>query len=218
MRPLKPIAALVLATTTSLATAQALPGEYSVSGKEPGGRSYVGKLTIVQTGPTYRLTYRDTRTQRGMGIQKGNALFAAWGPNSKCTVSALEINADGSMNGPWGDLDQNALGTERLARQSGAPGSIVGTYASTGNAPNGDAYSGVTNIEQRGELFKVTFRGGGEQYDGVAVRFGNTLGVSYGGPQCGVTAYEIKSDGSLAGVVATYGESLKGSEEMRKGW
>ena len=218
MRALKLLATLTLVAASGIAAAQALPGEYSVTGREPGGRTYVGKLTIVQSGPTYRLTYRDTRTQRGMGIQKGNALFAAWGPNGRCTVSALEINADGSISGPWGDLDQNALGTERLSRQSGAPGDIAGTYAATGNAPNGDAYSGVTTIEKRGEVYKITFRGGGDQYDGVAVRLGNTLGVSYGGPQCGVTAYEIRADGSLAGAVALYGESLKGSEEMRKGW
>ncbi len=205
--------------SASLVSAQVnLPGEYTVTGKDFAGQAFTGKLSIVQRQAVYRMTYRDGRTQRGMGIQRGNALFAAWGPNISCTVSALEIGADGNMSGPWGDLDQNILGTENLKRQSGAPSDVVGTFESSGKTPTGESYSGVTTIERRGAVFKVTFRGDGDVQEGVGVRLGNYLSVSYGGKNCGVTAYDIKADGSLVGVFAAFGESRVGSEEMRKGW
>lgn len=209
---------LALVFQLSITHAAGIEGDYSVKGQDPAGKTYSGKLTIKADGPVFRLTYKDGNTLRGMGIQRGDNLFAAWGPSNKCTVSALEIKADGNLEGPWGDLSNSKLGTETLKRQSGADNNVPGTFSSSGVDPDGHSYAGVTTIEARGAIYKVTFKSEGEKYDGVGVKHGNYLAVSYGGEKCGVTAYSIKGDNTMNGVYAEYGQAKAGREEMVKGW
>jgi hypothetical protein len=205
----------VLCTLVSSAYAN-VAGQYNVKGKDFAGQAYEGKLTISSVGPVYRLSYRDGRTERGMGILRGDTLFAAWGPSKRCSVSALEIK-DGYLEGPWGDLDRNALGSETLTRNSGS--GVVGVYSVSGKDPEGVDYAGTTTIDQRGDVFKVSFSGDGQTWEGVAIRLGNHLAVSYGGPKCRVTAYRLDSQtNTLSGHYAEYGESRLGSEKMTKGW
>lgn len=212
------IASATLSLSSGMAQAAGIEGDYTLKGKSANGSSYAGKLRVSAAGPVYRLSYQDNRTLRGMGVQRGNNLFAAWGPNDACTVSALEIRSDGSLEGPWGDLSHNKLGTETLKRQSGAPSDVAGTYASSGLDPDGNAYQGITTIEARGAIYKVVFKGGGENYEGVAVKHAGYLAVSYGGEKCGVTAYGIRPDNTMSGIYAEYGTSGTGTEEMVKGW
>jgi hypothetical protein len=182
------------------------------------GSSYSGQVTIKQDGPVFRLSFEDGRTVRGMGIQRADYLFTAWGPSNKCTVSALEIKPDGSLEGPWGDLSRSKLGTETMKRQSGDQSSMVGTFASSGLDPDGFSYAGVTTIEARGTIFKVTHNSEGETDVGVGIKAGNYFAVSYGGERCGVTAYQIRGDGTMSGVYAEYGQARAGSSELVKGW
>lgn len=209
---------LAAGMTSVLAQANGLNGNYSVKGVSPDGESYVGKLTVQAKGPVFRLTYKDGKTVRGMGIQRGNNLFAAWGPSDKCSVSALQVKPDDSMEGPWGDLASPRLGSESWRRQSGAPGSLNGTYVTDGVDLDGGAYKGIATVEARGELFKVTYKSGGETWKGVGVKHENYLAISYGGDKCGVTAYSIRPDNSMQGVYAEYGQAKSGKEEMVKGW
>lgn len=197
------------------AQAQNLPGTYQVEGRDFDGKAYTGQLRIAAAGPVFRLTYSDNRTMRGMGIQRGNQLFTAWGPNDKCTVSALEIKPDGSMEGPWADLGHAAIGTEALRKQAGAPGAVDGTYASSGRTPEGQSYDGVTTVEARGQVFRVTFKDSDGTQTGVAIRQGQSLGVAYGGNRCGVSVYTIGSDGVLSGPYADPRDQRLGLETIR---
>src|SRR5688572_4361330 len=209
------IVALALAGAAAVATAQ-VPGDYVVDGRDFDGKAYTGKLKIAAAGSVFRLTYSEGGTLRGMGIQRGNQLFTAWGPNSKCTVSALEIKADGSLEGPWGDLERSALGSESLHKQAGAPGQVDGTYTSKGRTPDGESYDGVTTIEARGQVFKVNFKDNDGNQPGVAIRQGQSLAVAYGGSRCGVSVYTINADGSLAGPYADPRDSRLGTETIRR--
>lgn len=209
-------AALALVCVTGLAQAQSLPGEYTVEGRDTSGRAYTGQLRIVAAGPVFRLTYSDNRTLRGMGIQRGNQLFTAWGPSKSCTVSALEIKPDGSMEGPWGDLDKNALGTESMRKQAGAPGQVEGTYTSSGRTPDGESYDGVTTITTRGQTLRVQYRDSTTNDTGVALRQGNALAVAYGGDRCGVSVYTINADGTLTGPYAEPTDERLGLETIRR--
>ncbi len=207
---------IALTLPIGLAYAAGIEGTYAVSGVDVQGDKYVGKLTVTANGPVFRLVYKDDKTQRGMGIQRGNNLFAAWGPSDKCMVSALEVKADGNMDGPWGDLVKTRLGTEKWQRQSGAPNTVLGTYAVDGVDQEGNPYPGVATITARGNLFHVNYKSGGDTYLGVGVRHGNYLAISYGGKKCGVTAYHIKPDDSMSGVYAEYGANKVGTEEMTR--
>ncbi|TWO72346.1 hypothetical protein FN976_06495 [Caenimonas sedimenti] len=208
--------AFVLATGVMGVQAQSLPGDYVVEGRDFDGKAYTGKLRITAAGPVFRLAYTEDRTLRGMGIQRGNQLFTAWGPNSKCTVSALEIKADGNLEGPWGDLERSALGSESLSKQAGAPGQVDGTYTSRGRTPDGESYDGVTTIEARGQVFKVNFKDNDGNQPGVAIRQGQSLAVAYGGSRCGVSVYTINADGTLAGPYADPRDNRLGTETIRR--
>lgn len=196
--------------------AQSLPGDYIVEGRDFDGKAYTGRLRITAAGPVFRMAYTEDRTLRGMGIQRGNQLFTAWGPNSKCTVSALEIKGDGNLEGPWGDLERNALGTESLQKQAGAGGQVDGTYASRGRTPDGESYDGITTIAASGAVFKVNFKDNDGNQPGVAIRQGQALAVAYGGNRCGVSVYTIAPDGTLSGPYAAPTDNRLGLETIRR--
>lgn len=208
--------AISLSVCTLAAQAAGIEGGYTVKGVDVTGAQYAGKLTVTASGPVFRLLYKDTKTVRGMGIQRGNNLFAAWGPSDKCMVSALEMESGGGMSGPWGDLVKSRLGSEKWKRQSGAADGLLGSYAVDGVDQEGNAYPGVATVEARGNLFKVTFKSGGETFRGVGVRHGNYFAISYGGDKCGVTAYSIRPDNSMVGVYAEYGANKMGTEEITR--
>ncbi len=209
------VAAAALALST-LAVAQSLPGNYVVTGKDFDGQPYTGSLRITEAGQVFRLTYSDGKTQRGMGIQRGNQLFASWGPSNKCTLSAMDIQAGGKLAGPWGDLDHTTLGIERLTKQAGAPDKLEGTYESVGKDANGQAYDGITTITANGQTFRVVYKDSASVYNGVGIRQGNGLAVSYGGARCGVSIYSMATDGSLSGPYAEFGDGRLGLETLKK--
>ncbi len=202
----------------SMALASDPVGKYRVKGRDSSGSAYEGRLTVTADSAIYRLTYRDGKTQRGAGILRDNTLFAAWGPSDKCSISALTVNPDGSMEGPWADNGHNKLGNETFKRQSGAKGGLIGSYSSNGIDPEGNEYSGIATIEARGSLFKVTYKSGGETFIGVAARQGNYLAISYGGSKCGLTVYTVKGDNTMSGIFAEFGSSAAGTEEAVKDW
>lgn len=212
------VVAAICCLPLSLALAADPVGKYKVKGKDASGSTYEGKLTITADSAIYRLTYRDGKTQRGAGILRDDNLFAAWGPSDKCSISALSINPNGGMEGPWADNGHNKLGSETFKRQSGPKGSVIGSYSTTGVDQAGNEYSGMATIEARGSLYKVTYKSGGETWLGVAVRHGDYLAISYGGNKCGLTAYTVKGNNTMSGVFADYGSSAAGTEEAVKDW
>jgi hypothetical protein len=196
--------------------AQALPGQYSLSGKDSSGEAYSGRLNIVADGPVFRLTFTDGKVERGMGIQRGNQLFTSWGPNNRCSISALLVQDNGDMRGPWGDLDHSALGTETMSKQAGASGTLEGTYESIGKDMDGRAYEGVTTVSSFGQTLKFVFKDGTSTLNGYGVRVGSSVAVSYGDRACRVSLYTINADGSLSGPYAKFGESALSIERLSK--
>lgn len=211
----RPLVAIAITLLCAVAQAQSLPGRYQVDGRNVDGGTYGGTLTISADGPVFRLVFSDGQSQRGMGIQRGQQLVAAFGPDS-CIVAAMELAADGSLQGAWGQAQRSALGTETLRRQAGAAGQVDGTYAATGRTPTGEGYEGVTTIVPRGQAFHVTFKDSGTPQTGVAVRQDNVLGVAYGGPDCVVSVYTLGADGKLTGRWADPGDTRLGQETVRR--
>ena len=212
----KTLAAAGLVLAACAAHAQSLPGEYNVEGRDFNGKAYSGQLRISAAGPVFRLKYSDNRTIRGMGIQRGNQLFTAWGPSDKCTVSALEVTANGGMEGSWSDLAHDSVGTETMKKQAGAPDKMDGTYVSAGRTPDGEKYDGLTTVETRGQVFRFTYKDDSTNQTGVGIRQGQGVGVAYGGKNCGISVYTIATDGTLTGPYAEPGDNRIGVETIRK--
>jgi hypothetical protein len=208
--------ALLLALSATAATAQGVVGKYTVEGRDFDGKSYSGELTIQAAGPVYRLRYSDGRTMRGMGILRGQQLFTAWGPNDRCTVSALLVGADGNMEGPWGDLAHDALGSETLRRQSGGGERLDGSYVSAGRTPDGEKYDGLVTFQTQGQTYRVRYKDDSSDSSGVAIRQGAGVGVAYGGNRCGISIYQINADGTLSGPYAEPGVGKLGVETLRR--
>jgi hypothetical protein len=203
-------------TAAGYCQAQVATGQYELSGKDPSGESYSGRLTIVAVGPVFRLTFTDGKIERGMGVQRGNQLFTSWGPNNRCSISALIVQENGDMRGPWGDLDHSALGTEALSKQAGAPGALEGTYEAAGKDPDGRAYEGITTVTTLGQSLKFVFKDGTSTINGHGVRVGSSVAVSYGDSSCRVSLYTINPDGSLSGPYAKFGERALSIERLSR--
>lgn len=213
--PCRPLVAGILAAFCTLAQAQSLPGRYQVEGRNLDGGTYAGTLTIAADGPVFRLSFSDGRTQRGMAILRGQHLVAAFGPGS-CIVAAMEMGADGSMQGAWGEVARSALGTETLRKQAGPTGQADGTYAASGRTPGGEGYEGVTTVTARGQTHRVTYKDSGSQQSGVGVVHGQVLGVAYGGAECVVSVYAIGADGNLSGRWADPADTRVGLETVKR--
>jgi hypothetical protein len=87
---------------------------------------------------------------------------------------------------------------------------IAGDYHVHGENPDGRPYEGALRIEQKGEVYALTWETGGTT-NGIGILSGNTLIASYGGPTCGVVAYRKRS-GTLDGIWAMSNSTQLGTE------
>ena len=92
-----------------------------------------------------------------------------------------------------------------------AGGGLAGNYRIHGQNPDGRPYEGALHIEQKGDVYDVTWDSGSTTH-GVGVIEGNQLVVSYGDAACGVVAYRREGAGTLQGKWATSTSSAAGSE------
>jgi hypothetical protein len=85
---------------------------------------------------------------------------------------------------------------------------IVGTYTCLGENTDGKVYKGAVEISKDADCFKVAWTIGKESYEGLGIRTGNVLSVSYKSEGAvGVVVYKIEK-GKLAGKWSLFG--LKG--------
>lgn len=91
-----------------------------------------------------------------------------------------------------------------------AGAAIAGNYHVHGKNPDGRPYEGALHIEQKGEVYALTWETGGTTH-GVGVLSGNQLIASYGDPACGVVAYRKRS-GTLEGIWAMSNSTQLGVE------
>ena len=80
------------------------------------------------------------------------------------------------------------LGVSALAHAAGS--GLAGNYHIHGQNPDGRTYEGALHIEQKGDVYGVTWESGGTTR-GIGVLAGNQLVVAYGDAACGVIAYAV---------------------------
>jgi hypothetical protein len=101
------------------------------------------------------------------------------------------------------------LGLHMIAQAAGA--GIAGNYHIHGQNPDGRPYEGALRIEQKGEVYALTWDSGGTTH-GVGVLQDGHLVVGYGDSACGVVAYKKQSAGVLDGIWAMANSTQLGSE------
>jgi hypothetical protein len=74
-------------------------GSYRVTGRNPDGSSYDGKVTIARLGSVFRVEWRvGSSSYRGTGKLDGNLLTVDWG---EPTPVVYAVAADGALAGLW---------------------------------------------------------------------------------------------------------------------
>ena len=89
-----------------------LAGLYDVTGKNPGGADYKGKLAVNKQGAGYSFQWDIGGTQfNGFGIQTGDKASIGFG-GQQCGFVSYEIKPDGTLEGKWGGQGSTVVGTE----------------------------------------------------------------------------------------------------------
>ena len=89
-----------------------LAGIYDVTGTNPGGKDYKGKLAVNKHGRGYRFDWDvGGRTLSGYGVQSGDMASAGFG-GPQCGFVSYEIMQDGTLSGQWGGSGSSEFGTE----------------------------------------------------------------------------------------------------------
>lgn len=191
-----------------------IAGEYTVVGTNENGSPYKGALEIIKHGAVYQFRWNAGKQYDGVGVPNGDVVAVAFtgGANGKgCGVVSYQILADGSLDGVWGYWGVNESGTEKAERTSGS--GVEGEYNTVGKNPNGSGYKGRLTVASRASGYTFVWNNGSS---GFGVKQGDTLSVGIGGGRCAFVAYEIKPDGTLAGVWGGYGSDKTGTETATK--
>ncbi len=101
------------------------------------------------------------------------------------------------------------IGATALAHAAGT--SLAGDYRIHGQNPDGRPYDGALHVEQKGDVYGVTWDSGGTTH-GVGVLAGNQLVVGYGDVACGAIAYRREGAGTLEGIWAMRNSTAVGHE------
>ena len=88
-----------------------LEGTYNVSGENPEGKAYNGKLSVKKEGAGYRFAYDTGSTMTGFGIRGANMVAVGLG-GSNCGFLGYDIQSDGTLEGKWGSPGSTSVGTE----------------------------------------------------------------------------------------------------------
>ena len=108
--------AFTLLLASAVASATDLSGNYTVSGKNPGGAAYSGKLSVRAEGVAYRLSWDTGSNLSGLAVPAGNMLVASFGAG--CGVVAYQKASGGVLNGTW-IAEGIGAGTEQAAPGAG---------------------------------------------------------------------------------------------------
>jgi hypothetical protein len=101
------------------------------------------------------------------------------------------------------------IGASTFAHAAGT--GLAGNYHIHGQNPDGRPYEGALHIEQKGDVYGLTWESGGTTR-GIGVLAGSQLVVSYGDPACGVIAYRREGSGTLEGIWAMGNSTSIGHE------
>ncbi len=173
-----------------------LTGIYRVEGNNPGGGRYRGMVAVVQTGDQFSFKWWiGTQIFEGTGQLAGRMLVINWGDK---TPVVYTLGARDVLEGEWAD----GTATERLTLFGGASGDPVtlaeGSYRAAGRGANGAPYQGVVRIAKEGDLYRLDWKIGKDEYKGTGTLDGNLLSVDWGSAT--PVVYALAADGSLKGL------------------
>ena len=110
------VATVALLLTSTIASAQTVGGNYTVSGTNLNGSRYAGDATITLSSDyTCNIVWKTgSSTSSGICMRDGNALAAGYELNGKVGLVIYMIQGDGTLDGTWTIDGVNAFGTEIL--------------------------------------------------------------------------------------------------------
>ena len=187
-----------------------IAGDYAVTGSNENGSPYKGTLAVIKHGDVYQFRWNTGKDYDGVGVPNGNVIAVAFtsGANGKgCGVVSYQLLDDGTLDGKWGYWGVDESGTERATRNGGS--GLTGNYDVTGTNPSGAGYKGTMVVDSKGGGYTFTWSNGSTGY---GLRRGSKVNVGIGGSRCAFMAYDVKSNGNLDGVWASYGSDHTGKE------
>ncbi len=222
---------LALVAGLSLAQAQNrvdYSGSYTITGTNPDGSTYAGKMTVVIYGDGYRVTqtFSDGTVYQGIGNDMGNYFTVAYQSGNVPTISIYKVTQPRALEGFWQDYNDQKEGQETAVLATGpdftAPKvgisstryDYTGVYTVNGTNPDGSTYSGVMAVSAYGDGYRVTQTfADGTVWRGVGNDIADYFAVSYQtstGPS--VQIYQRDRSNNLKGYWQNYGDSKEGQE------
>ena len=195
-----------------------LAGTYTVNGTGPDGKSYDGEMVVTKRDAVYQMSWKTgDDSYDGVALQSGNTIAAAYstGTDGKgCGAIVYKVNADGSLDGTWGEWGVNSSGNEKAIPEGGSKDG-TGAFTATGINADGSPYKGKLNITKGGSDVYQFAWSTGNNYIGTGIRMGDYLAAGSGAKQCGFVIYEAKGD-TLEGKWGVPGSTSLGTEKAIK--
>ncbi|MEQ1922374.1 MAG: hypothetical protein ABL952_07685 [Pyrinomonadaceae bacterium] len=88
-----------------------LEGDYDITGKDPKGKEYKGKLSVKKDGDGFAFAWDTAVALKGFGIRAGNYVAVGFG-GAKCAFVGYDVQSDGTLDGKWGSQASKKFGTE----------------------------------------------------------------------------------------------------------
>lgn len=92
-----------------------LEGEYDVTGTDPKGAAYKGKLSVKSSGAGYAFSWNGGKLN-GFGIKQGDKVAVGLG-KKECGFVSYEVGSDGTMTGKWGSVGSTSVGSETAKKK-----------------------------------------------------------------------------------------------------
>ena len=97
--------------TAKRTSGSGLEGSYDISGSNPNGSSYKGKLSVSKQASGYTFSWDAGTVTKGFGVRDGNTGAVGIG-GSQCAFVSYRIGPDGTLDGRWGSPGTTTVGTE----------------------------------------------------------------------------------------------------------
>lgn len=91
-------------------------GLYDVTGTNPDGSAYEGRLVLNQVGIVSWQVVWEVSGDRieGIGMSAGNVFSVTYQLGQRTGLGIFNVNADGFMSGQWTVFGSSGIGTESL--------------------------------------------------------------------------------------------------------
>lgn len=88
-----------------------LEGNYDITGTNPDGKKYDGKLAVSKSGDGYTFAWTAGSSFQGFGVRTGDKVAVGFG-GDQCAFVSYEVKPDGMLDGKWGGKGSKSFGTE----------------------------------------------------------------------------------------------------------